>query len=188
MEVEQSINEEDMGEVDEYEELLKMTEFKDFALHTESSEARNFPYNKCYITFLIIVGCLSGLLFGYSTGIIAGAQLYFKDTWPEITTAERSLCVSLTLLGAFFGSLIPGFFSKFIGRKIFIIISDILFVTGALTMAFADKVYVVMIGRFTVGLAVGMSSMIVPVYLSEKAPTSIRGVVVTFYVVAISIG
>jgi MFS family permease len=45
-----------------------------------------------------------------------------------------------------------------------------------------------MIGRFTVGLAVGISSMIVPVYLSEVAPTKIRGVVVTFYVVAISIG
>jgi MFS family permease len=77
-------------------------------------------------------------LFGYSTGIIAGAQLYLKDAFPEISTAQRSLCVSLTLLGAFFGSFIAGFSSKVIGRTLIIIISDVLFITGALTMAFAD--------------------------------------------------
>ena len=149
---------------------------------------RNSPYSKCYITYLIIVGSMSGLLFGYTTGIIAGAQLYFKDTWPEITTAERSLTVSLTLLGAFFGSLIAGFSSKNIGRKVIIILSDVLFTGGALVMAFSEKIFVLMIGRFTVGLAVGISSMIVPVYLSEVAPISIRGVTVTIYVIAINIG
>jgi len=150
---------------------LHMTSFKEYSLHTESSELRNFPYSKCYITYLIIVGCVSGLIYGYSTGIIAGAQLYLKDTFPEITTAQRSLCVSLTLLGAFFGSIIAGFSSKVVGRKLLIIISGLLFTGGALIMALAESVYVVMIGRFIVGLAAGISSMIVPVYLSEVAPT-----------------
>ena len=167
---------------------MKKTEFRAYSLHTDSSELRNPPYSMCYIIFLIIVGSLSGILFGYSTGIIAGAQLYFKDDWPEITTSERSLTVSLTLLGAFFGSLFAGFSSKYIPRKLMIIISAILFTGGALIMAFSGEIYVLMIGRFIVGLAVGISSMIVPVFLSEVAPNSIRGIVVTFYVLAVNAG
>lgn len=60
-------------EEDEYERLLNQTEFKVYSLHTDSSEVRNPNYSKCYIVFLIIIGSLSGLLFGYTTGIIAGA-------------------------------------------------------------------------------------------------------------------
>jgi MFS transporter, SP family, solute carrier family 2 (myo-inositol transporter), member 13 len=74
-------------------------------------------------------------------------------------------------LRAFFGSIIAGFSSKVVGRKLLIIISGLLFTGGALIMALAESVYVVMIGRFIVGLAAGISSMIVPVYLSEVAPT-----------------
>jgi len=93
-----------------------------------------------------------------------------KDTWPEITVIERSLVVSLALLGAFFGSLLAGPLSDGLGRKIVIIFSDLLFVAGSFIMAFSTTIIMLMIGRFVVGLGVGIASMIVPVYLSEVSP------------------
>ena len=103
-----------------------------------------------------------------------------KDTWPEITVIERSLVVSLALLGAFFGSLLAGPLSDGFGRKIIIIFSDLLFVAGSIIM--------LMVGRFVVGLGVGIASMIVPVYLSEVSPISTRGAVVACFIVAVTIG
>ena len=119
---------------------------------------------------LTIVGSIGGFLFGYDTGIISGAQLYLKDTWPEITTIERELVVSLALLGAFVGALIAGPLSDALGRKPVIIASDVLFAVGSLVMTFAEEIFILMIGRIIVGLGVGVASMIVPLYLSECCP------------------
>ena len=55
-------------------------------------------------------------------------------------------------------------------------------------MAFAADIFTLMIGRFTVGVALGISCMIMPVYLAEVAPNAIRGVCVTFYILALNIG
>ncbi len=137
---------------------------------------------------LTFVGSFGGFLFGYDTGIIAGAQLYLKDTWPEITVIERSLVVSLALLGAFFGSLLAGPLSDGFGRKIIIIFSDLLFVAGSIIMAFSTTIIMLMVGRFVVGLGVGIASMIIPVYLSEVSPISTRGAVVACFIVAVTIG
>ncbi len=111
-----------------------------------------------------------------------------KDTWPEITVIERSLVVSLALLGAFFGSLLAGPLSDGFGRKIIIIFSDLLFVAGSIIMAFSTTIIMLMVGRFVVGLGVGIASMIVPVYLSEVSPISTRGAVVACFIVAVTIG
>ena len=145
-------------------------------------------YNLCFVVLLTSVGSIGGFLFGYDTGIIAGAQLYFKDTWPDITTVERELTVSVALLGAFAGSLIAGPVSDAIGRKLTIIWSDVLFIVGSILMALAWTIPVLMVGRVLVGLAVGVASMIVPVYLSEVAPVQIRGAVVACFVVAVTLG
>ena len=157
-------------------------------LETEVSSMRNTPYNKGFITLVAIVGSIGGFLFGYDTGIIAGAQLYFKDTWPEITTVERELTVSLALLGAFFGSLIAGPTSDAFGRKPVIIASDILFTVGSIVMATAETIPILILGRLIVGLAVGVASMIVPVYLSEVSPMAIRGTLVTCFIIAVTLG
>ena len=142
-------------------------------------EPQNLPeYNKCFIAVLTIGGSIGGFLFGYDTCIIAGAQLFFKDTWPDITVVERELIVSLALLGAFFGALIAGPLSDAFGRRPIIIVSSFLYAVGSVVMAFAETIATLMLGRVIVGLGVGVSSMIVPVYLSEVSPKHIRGTVV----------
>lgn len=94
-------------------------------------------YKKAFILVVTFAGSLGGFLNGYDTGIISGAQLYFKDTWPDITTIKKELIVSLALLGAFFGALMAGPTSMKIGLKSTIILSDVLFIVGSLMMSLA---------------------------------------------------
>ena len=91
-------------------------------------------------------------------------------------------------MGAFFGALIAGPLSDGLGRKPIIIISDVLFAAGSFIMAFAETIAVLYVGRITVGLAVGVASMVTPVYLSEVAPNQRRGAVVTCFVLAVTLG
>jgi SP family myo-inositol transporter-like MFS transporter 13 len=92
------------------------------------------------------------------------------------------------LLGAFFGSLIAGPLADSLGRKPIIIISDLLFLIGAIVMCSAQTIIALMLGRIIVGFGVGIASMIVPVYLSEVSPICVRGRVVAWFVVVITAG
>ena len=84
-------------------------------------------------------------------------------------------------MGAGVGALFGGSFSDRYGRKPLIILSDVMFLAGASTLAFARSVGVLVLGRIIVGLGVGMSTSVGTVYLSEISPTPIRGMTVTLY-------
>ena len=126
-------------------------------------------------------------MFGYDTGVIAGAQLYFVDTWPDITDSQIALIVSIALIGAAIGALFSGTISDRIGRKKVIIFADVLFTIGSLIMAFSPTIAVLMIGRLIIGFGVGIASQIVPLYLSEVAPVEIRGKLIASNVATITI-
>mmetsp|Transcript_24675 Transcript_24675/g.21906 ORF Transcript_24675/g.21906 Transcript_24675/m.21906 type:complete len:124 (+) Transcript_24675:109-480(+) len=121
----------------------------------------------CSMIFFATIG---GFLFGYDTSVVAGANLYLEDTFTHITNFQKELVVSLTLLGAAFGSLSGGPIADKFGRKITIFIADLLFVSGCVVMALAPSVAILIVGRFIVGLGVGVAAMVVPVYISEVAP------------------
>ena len=111
-----------------------------------------------FMTKLVSVSAIGGFLFGYDTGVISGAQLYFVLDFPTITSAQRSLVVSIALAGAAVGSLFSGTASDKVGRKKLIMFADLLFTLGAFTMAFAPSIAVLMIGRVLVGLGVGVAA------------------------------
>ena len=137
---------------------------------------------------LTVVGTasLGGFLFGYDTGSIAGAQIYFEDTWPGITDSQIALVVSIALIGAALGALLSGSISDRIGRKPVIMIADVFLTIGAALMAATPSIGLLMVGRFVMGVGIGAASQIVPLYLSEMAPVSIRGKLVTFNVMTIT--
>ena len=84
--------------------------------------------------------------------------------------------------------MIAGPLSDGLGPKPIIIASDVLFAAGSFVMAFAETIPVLFVGRLIVGLAVGVASMVTPVYLSEVSPNQRRGAVVTSFVLAITLG
>ena len=85
----------------------------------------------------------------------------------------------MALIVAAIGALFSGIVSDKIGRKKVIIFADCCFTFGAILQAVAPSIALLMVGRFIVGVGVGVASMIVPIYLAEIAPTEIRGKLVS---------
>ncbi|MFZ1994958.1 MAG: sugar porter family MFS transporter [Solirubrobacteraceae bacterium] len=121
-------------------------------------------------------GALGGALFGYDTGVISGAILFITKAF-HVTPFTEGAIVSGLLLGALVGAALAGPLSDRWGRRRLIIIAGVVFTVGALGSALAPGVGVLIVARFVLGLAVGCSSLAVPIYLSEIAPTKIRGAI-----------
>ncbi|WP_054851054.1 sugar porter family MFS transporter [Olleya sp. ITB9] len=146
---------------------------------------------KTYLLLITIISALGGLLFGYDTGVINGAQFYLSKYF-ELSAVLKGWVVGSALLGCFIGALISGRLSIRIGRKKSLIISAILFSVSAfgsgLPSFFQETVTTLVIFRIIGGLGIGIASMNAPMYIAEIAPSSIRGKMVTYYQLAIVIG
>lgn len=136
---------------------------------------------------IFFIGALGGLLYGYDMGVISGALLYLEKDIP-LTAFTEGLVVSSMLIGAIFGSGFSGPLSEKFGRRRLVFVISIIFIIGALILAFAPTMEVLVIGRLVIGLAVGGSTAIVPVYLSELAPTEARGSLSSLNQLMITIG
>jgi sugar porter (SP) family MFS transporter len=85
--------------------------------------------------------------------------------------------VAVLLLGAMAGAALAGPLSERLGRKPLIVVAGVTFTVGALVAATAPSTGVLIGARFVIGLAVGSAALVVPLYLSEIAPTEIRGAI-----------
>jgi MFS transporter, SP family, sugar:H+ symporter len=121
-------------------------------------------------------GALGGVLFGYDTGVISGALLFIPNDF-KLTPFLQGAIVAGLLLGAMIGAAFAGRLSDRLGRRRLIIIAAVVFTGGALLAAFAPTVWVLIAARVIIGLAVGSAALVVPLYLSEIAPTEVRGAI-----------
>jgi SP family sugar:H+ symporter-like MFS transporter len=121
-------------------------------------------------------GALGGLLFGYDTGVISGALLFIPNTFKLGPFLQGAIVAGL-LLGAMIGAALAGRLSDRLGRRRLIIGAAIVFTAGSLLAAFAPTVAVLIAARIVIGLGVGSAALVVPLYLSEIAPTDVRGAV-----------
>jgi sugar porter (SP) family MFS transporter len=121
-------------------------------------------------------GALGGLLFGYDTGVISGALLFIPNDF-KLTPFLSGAIVAGLLLGAMVGAACAGRLSDRVGRRRLIIVAAVVFTAGSLLAAFAPTVWVLIAARFIIGLAVGSAALVVPLYLSEIAPTEVRGAI-----------
>src|SRR5881275_459895 len=121
-------------------------------------------------------GALGGVLFGYDTGVISGALLFIPNDFKLTPFLEGAIVAGL-LLGAMIGAAFAGRLSDRLGRRRLIMIAAVVFTGGSLLAAFAPTVGVLVAARFIIGLAVGSAALVVPLYLSEIAPTDIRGAI-----------
>lgn len=138
--------------------------------------------------FLSYFAAIGGFLFGYDTSVVAGVNLYIEKDFPLITNFEKEAIVSMTLLGAAIGSLVGGPIADKYGRKPTIFISDLLFAGGCIAMTVTPTISFLIFGRFIVGLGVGVSAMVITVYLGEISPKHLRGEIGNINVLTISIG
>src|SRR3990167_4955126 len=143
---------------------------------------------KSYNVLLVAsIAALSGILFGYDTGVISGAILFITEQF-HCSSALNGFIVSSVLLGACAGSLISGRVTDHVGRKRMLIFDAVLFIIGTLITAFATTITVLVIGRIVVGVAIGIASFTAPLYISEIAPKQYRGALVSLNQLAIATG
>ena len=143
--------------------------------------------NKTVVIVIASIAATGGLLFGFDTGVISGAIPYLQDYF-EITDSQVENITALGLIGAVVGALLTGRITDYLGRKKVILASAFVFATGAVWTGFAPSVPQLMISRFYLGLAIGVSSFAVPLYISEISPTKIRGTLVSMFQLLITVG
>jgi sugar porter (SP) family MFS transporter len=130
---------------------------------------------------------LGGLLFGYDTGVISGALIFIRTQFG-LSTFQQELLVSIVLVGAAVGALSGGRLADVFGRRFMLMVTAVIFVTGALVCAAAPSLNILVFGRLIVGLGIGFATSTVPIYISEVSPPQTRGWQVSLFQLAITIG
>lgn len=122
--------------------------------------------------------------------MISGALLYIRDDFRDVdqSTVLQETIVSMAVAGAIVGAAIGGRVNDRFGRKPAILAADVVFAFGAVLMAAAPNVAMLIAGRILVGLGVGVASMTAPLYIAEASPAKIRGALVTMNVLFITGG
>ena len=167
--------------------------------------SNNDKGSKLYLFSIVLVAVLGGLLFGYDTAVISGAErglqafflgakdFVYSDTIHGITSSSA-------LLGCIIGAALSGYFAGSFGRKKSLIIAGVFFFVSALgsyypefmfydygvpsfSLLWAFNVY-----RVIGGIGVGLASAICPMYIAEVAPSNLRGTLVSWNQFAIIFG
>lgn len=133
------------------------------------------------------VASLGGLLFGFDTGVISGALLFIKKDF-ELSATAQSVVTSMVLVGAVGGAAFGGSLTDRFGRKPVIIAMAVFFAVGSLLSAAANAAWTLMAARLILGVAIGVASMLTPLYLSEMAPAEKRGAIVSLNQFCITLG
>ena len=128
-----------------------------------------------------IAVALAGLLFGFDTAVISGADQPIQALWKTSDLFHGAFIMSSALWGTVVGALYGNVPCDKYGRKLTLIATGILFLASALGSAIAPDPYSFSILRFIGGLGVGVSSIVVPAYISEIAPAKYRGRLVALY-------
>jgi MFS transporter, SP family, galactose:H+ symporter len=140
-----------------------------------------------FVLLVASIAALGGLLFGYDTGVISGAILFIKRDFALSPNAV-SLTISIVLVGCILGSSVAGPIADRGGRRMTLLVSGIIFAVGAVLSAVAPSDDVLLAGRLVVGIAIGFTSVVAPLYISEVAPADVRGAMVSLYQFAITVG
>ncbi|OMP82155.1 putative glucose transporter rco-3 [Diplodia seriata] len=135
---------------------------------------------------------LGGFLFGYDQGVVSGVLTMesFAAKFPRIYLDSnfKGWFVSTLLLFAWLGSLVNGPVADRVGRKGSMLVAVVIFTLGSALQAGADSIAMLFAGRAIAGFAVGMLTMIVPMYMSEVSTPAIRGTLVVLQQLSITLG
>jgi sugar porter (SP) family MFS transporter len=152
---------------------------------TEQTEAG--PRSSLYVVFLAAVAAISGFLFGFDTAVINGVLLFLRRQFALSNLATEVAATSL-LLGCLVGAAGASLIGDRFGRRKSLLLAAFLFALSTVGAALAGSVSVFSIARLAGGIAIGLASVLTPVYIAEVAPAAIRGRLVSMNQLAIVVG
>jgi MFS family permease len=127
-----------------------------------------------YNRFLLLTAGLGGLLYGVDVGIIAGALPYLEAT-SGLNASQLSNVVAAVLLGSVISTLFAGMLADWMGRRLLMALSGLLFVASIPMIALAQGYGPLVFGRLLQGVSAGLIGVVVPLYLAECLSASNRG-------------
>ncbi|WP_269089084.1 sugar porter family MFS transporter [Mycobacterium avium] len=139
------------------------------------------------VVIIALVAAISGMLYGYDTGVISWALLQLTQDF-NITEGWQQVIAASILLGAVAGALTCSWLSDLRGRRGALLMLAVVFIVGALWCADAADSVMLSLGRLVLGFAVGGATQTAPMYVAELAPPAYRGRLVLCFQIAIGVG
>lgn len=140
-----------------------------------------------YAWLIATVAATAGLLFGFDIAVINGALVFLKQQWG-LTGFETEIAASSLLFGCVFGAAAGGALSDRFGRRRVLMLCALLFGISAIGAALPRDLAEFTAARFLGGVAIGVASLIAPLYIAEVAPAHLRGRLVSLNQMAIVTG
>ena len=161
--------------------------------------------NKLYLYSITMVAVIGGLLFGYDTAVISGAEkglegFFLTATDFHYDKVMHGITSSSALIGCVIGGAVSGYFASLLGRRNSLRLAAVLFFLSALGSYYPDFLFLEYgkanmslllafnLYRIIGGIGVGLASAICPMYIAEIAPSEIRGTLVSCNQFAIIFG
>ena len=151
----------------------------------ESSWACTREKNMIYL--IALVAALTGFLFGFDEGIISGVLKQIQADF-SMTSGQVGFMMGLMPLGALVAACVIGRFSDWSGRRLVLFLVPIFFSIGIFAIIFSSSYTTLCFARIFLGISIGMSVVVSPLYIAEAAPKEIRGKLVVYFQLAITIG
>lgn len=142
---------------------------------------------RIYLLFIIVVVSLGGFLFGFDMAVVSGIIPLIKTDFA-LSASQEGLFVSSALIGCIVGVAFAGKLSDRYGRKSLLIAAAALFFLSAIGCSLSPDFFTLLVARCLSGVGVGVASIVVPLYIAEVSPASLRGRMVTCYQLAVTIG
>ena len=134
-----------------------------------------------------LIAALGGFLFGFETAVISGAEKTIQSLW-SLSDFLLGFTVAASLIGTVIGSMIAGKPAQRYGRKKVLLVIALMYLLSALGCSLTPNWTLFIIFRIVGGIAVGASSVVGPMYISEIAPAAVRGRLTGMFQLNIVIG
>ena len=143
--------------------------------------------NISYMLFLAVTAAVGGLLFGYDTAVIFGTVELVTARFG-LDSLQQGWYVGCALAGSIAGVLCAGVLSDRLGRRRTMLVSAVLFTVSAAGCALCADFTQLVVYRIVGGLGIGVVSIVSPLYISEVSAARRRGMLVSFYQLAVTMG
>jgi sugar porter (SP) family MFS transporter len=140
-----------------------------------------------YVVLLAATTAISGFLFGFDTAVINGVLLLLRRQFA-LSNLQTEIAASSLLVGCLLGAAGASIIGDRYGRRRSLIASALLFGVSSFGAALASTVTIFSAARLFGGLAIGLASVLTPVYIAEIAPSRNRGALVSLNQLAIVVG
>ena len=153
-----------------------------------SYNTKDVQFNYKYIWLISMAAAMGGFLFGYDWVVVGGAKPFYEPYFGLTTSAQQGWGTSSALIGCMLGALLCFWKTDAWGRKRLLILAGYIFIVSSVGTGLANTFFIYNAWRILGGVAIAMALNLAPMYISEMAPSHLRGKLVSLNQLLIMIG